>query len=238
MTRRRIGILQPGYLPWLGFFEQMDSVDVFVVYDDVAYDKQGWRNRNRIKTANGVLWLTVPVHADFSETPRILNVRIDNRRDWRKKHMRTIEQSYAKAPCAAAYLPPLRAVYDEPWERLVDLDVRFVRILAEALGIRSEVVRSSELGIEGDDRIDRLIRICRALDGAVFYEGASGRDYIDEERFLEAGVQVEYQSYAHPTYRQLHGEFVPYLSVVDLLLNHGPESLDILRSGAERSETS
>jgi len=233
-----IGILQPGYLPWLGFFEQLYRSDVFVILDDVQYDKQGWRNRNRIKTANGVQWLTVPVLVNFSQKPLICEVKIDNKPNWRKKHLETLRQSYAKAPFYRDYIELFQETYSRSWEYLVDLDMHFIEILAVRLGLKDKkIVRSSNLDV-GAGRIDRLVGICRAFQADVFYEGASGRNYIDEERFVRAGIKVEYQDYRHPGYRQLHEGFVPNLSVVDLLFNHGPESLSILTSGQESGGTS
>lgn len=224
----RIGILQPGYLPWLGFFEQMYKSDVFVIYDDVQYDKEGWRNRNRIKTANGAQWLTVPVHVRFEDHPLIYEIKIDNKSNWRKKHLQSIKQSYSKAPFYSKYIDIFEDAYAKDWGYLVDINMHFILKLADCLGVgNKKIVRSSSLGITGD-RIQRLIDICRMFDVDTFYEGAAGRNYIDDADFARHGIKVEYQDYKHPVYRQLYGEFIPYLSVIDLLFNHGDESLDIL----------
>lgn len=223
-----IGILQPGYLPWLGFFEQLYRSDLFVVYDDVQYDKQSWRNRNRIKTANGVQWLTVPVLLKFQEHPQVCEVRIDNSSNWRKKHLMSIRQSYARSPFFDAYIGIFEETFSRPWESLIDLDLHLMGRLAEALGIGGKkIVRSSALNLSGG-RIDRLIDICNHFNADIFYEGAAGAGYIDQEDFKRHGVEVKFQEYRHPTYSQLHGEFVPYLSVIDLLFNCGDKSLEIL----------
>lgn len=230
MGNRTIGILQPGYLPWLGFFEQMYKSDVFVIYDDVQYDKEGWRNRNRIKTANGIQWLTVPVHVKLSDMPLIKDVKIDNKENWRKKHLLSIKHSYSKARFYKEHIGIFEEAYSMDWEYLVDIDMHFILKLADSLGmVAKKIVRSS--GIEagrGGDRIERLINICKAFGADVFYEGASGRSYIDNSAFAVHGIKVEYQDYKHPVYKQLYGDFVPYLSVVDLLLNHGKDSLNII----------
>ena len=226
----RIGILQPGYLPWLGFFEQMHKSDVFVIYDDVQYDKNGWRNRNRIKTANGIQWLTVPVLRKFEQHPMIKDVLIDNTVNWRKKHLLSIKQSYAKAAFFKKYESMLDDAYSRSWDRLVDIDMFFILKFAESLGIDTKkIIRSSSLNIAGD-RIERLVKICLHFGADIFFEGASGRNYIDPEVFLTHGINVEFQNYLHPTYKQLYGDFVPYLSVVDLLFNCGDNSLSILAS--------
>lgn len=223
-----IGILQPGYLPWLGFFEQMYKSDVFVIYDDVQYDKEGWRNRNRIKTANGMQWLTIPVNIKFEQHPLIYEVKIDNTTNWRKKHLYSISQSYSKARFFREYFSIFEEAYSKEWEYLIDINMNFTLKLAQHLGMETKkVVRSSTLNIEGD-RIGRLVEICKLFNADIFYEGISGKNYLDEKYFVEQGIRIEYQDYKHPVYHQLYGDFIPYLSVVDLLFNCGDESLSIL----------
>lgn len=223
-----IGILQPGYLPWLGFFEQMHRSDVFVIYDDVQYDKEGWRNRNRIKNVNGIQWLTVPVYIKFENHPLINEIKIDNTANWRKKHLYSIKQNYSKAPFFRKYISIFEEAYAKEWEHLIDIDMYFIVKLASCLGMgNKKMLRSSTLNIKGD-RIGRLIKICKLFCADVFYEGVSGNNYIDEKYFMEEGIKVEYQNYKHPVYHQLYGDFIPYLSVVDLIFNHGDKSLSIL----------
>ena len=223
-----IGILQPGYLPWLGFFEQMYRCDLFVLYDDVQYDKEGWRNRNRIKTANGVQWLTVPVLMKFSDHPHITDIQINNEVNWRKKHLNSIRQNYGKARFFKNYEGLFEEAYSRNWDFLVNLDLYFIMKLAECLGMKEKrVLRSSDLPVKGE-RMERLIRVCKYLGADTFYEGAAGRNYIDEGAFLKEGILVEFQNYEHPVYPQLYGEFISHLSVIDLLFNHGGESLSIL----------
>lgn len=224
----RIGILQPGYLPWLGFFEQLYKSDIFVVYDDVQYNKHSWRNRNRIKTANGVQWLTVPVFVKFKEHPLINEVKIDNKSNWRKKHLLSIKQSYLKAPFYKEYVDIFEEAYSRNWGYLVDIDMYFITKLAECLGINSKkIIKSSTLNITGG-KVERLVRICKVFEADIFYEGAKGRNYLDEKYFTEHEIKVEFQDYKHPVYNQLYGDFVPYLSVIDLLFNQDKESLSIL----------
>lgn len=224
----RTGILQPGYLPWLGFFEQMYKSDVFVIYEDVQYDKHGWRNRNRIKTANGVQWLTVPILVKFEEHPLISEVEVDNKQNWRKKHLSAIQQSYSKAPFYKEYAGIFEEAYSRDWEYLIDIDMYFITKLSECLGMGSKkIIRSSTLDATGD-RVERLVNMCKMFKADTFYEGAAGRKYLDEKHFAGHGIRLEFQDYKHPVYNQLYGDFVPYLSVIDLLFNHGEESLAIL----------
>ena len=223
-----IGILQPGYLPWLGFFEQLYRSDVFVIYDDVQYDKHSWRNRNRVKTANGIQWLTVPVLLSFEEHPQVCEVRIDNSSKWRKKHLETIRQSYTRTPFFKEYIGIFEDTFAQNWEYLIDLDLHLIEKFSDALRIPGKpMIRSSSLGIQGG-RIERLVKICQHFKADTFYEGASGINYIDPAEFSQHGVNVTFQDYTHPEYKQLYGEFVPYLSAVDLLFNCGEQSLEIL----------
>ena len=214
-------ILQPGYLPWLGFFDQLRRADVFVYYDDVQYDKHGWRNRNRVKTQHGAAWLTVPVrHGGF---PTILDVEIDARAPWARKHIATIRQAYARAPHLDRYLPALEETLLRGWERLVDLDLACADLLASWLGIQTRIERSSTLGISGE-RSERLVGICRHFGAAKYVSGDAARTYLDVGLFERHGIAVEWQRYDHPTYPQLHGEFTPYLSMLDLILNCGDDA--------------
>ena len=217
-------VLQPGYLPWLGFFDQLRRADVFVYYDDVQYDKHGWRNRNRIKTQSGAQWLTVPVRHGGGDTfPRILDVEIDNRTPWARKHLSSVRQAYARAPFLGRYLPELEELLQRRWERLVDLDIACVALMAEWLGLRTRIERSSTLAISGE-RSARLVNICTNFGATTYLSGDSASTYLDVDLFRQQGIEVVWQHYTHPTYPQLHGDFVPYLSAVDLVLNCGAEA--------------
>lgn len=227
-----VGILQPGYLPWLGFFEQVYRCDVFVIYDDVQFDKGGWRNRNRIKTPGGPQWLTVPVLTKGKKFPLIKDVQINGSIPWQKKHIKSIKQNYSKAPFFDDYGLELIRIIDRPWKYLLDLDMELIYWLLNVLGIKTEMVLSSELQVEGK-RVDRLIGIIKKVGGRVFYEGAAGKSYINTDLFEQEGISVVFQDYKHPVYPQLYGDFVSHLSVIDLLFNCGPGSLDIIINQAE-----
>ena len=220
-------VLQPGYLPWLGFFDQLRRADVFVYFDDVQFDKHGWRNRNRIKTQAGLQWLTVPVRHSGLGLPRVMDVEIDARTAWPRKHVASLRQAYAKAPHTAEYLPQLADVLERKWERLVDLDVAVVEVIRGWLGLDRRIVRSSELGIDGRQS-DRLVRICRHFGARTYYSGASARSYLDLGLFDRHGIRVVWQDFVHPVYPQLHGQFMPHLSIVDLVFNCGAASMAVL----------
>ncbi len=232
-----LAILQPGYLPWLGFFDQVRRADVFVYYDDVQYDKHGWRNRNRVKSTSGEPhWLTVPVRHSGLEWPSVREVEIDRRTPWARKHMGTLRQFYGRAPFASRYLPELDELLHRPWERIVDLDLALIQKLCDWLSLTAPRYRSSELGVAGE-RTARLVALCQRVGADRYLTGDAARSYLDTDLFTRSGITVEWQAYRHPVYPQLHGEFVPYLSVVDLLLNCGDESGAILaRSGPEERD--
>ena len=231
---RTVVALQPGYLPWLGFFDQVRRSDVFVFLDDAQYDRRGWRNRNRIKGENGLpLWLTVPVRHEGIQ--RIMDVAIDNETPWARKHIRTIRQCYRRAPYVEHYLPELEELLQRGWASIAELDIAVAELMCGWLGVHTPFVRSSELGVPG--RLTELmLGFCRRFDATHYLTGDAAKAYLDVELLRTNDVTVIWQSYSHPEYPQLHGAFVPYLSGLDLLLNCGDESRDILARGAgERS---
>jgi len=225
-----VAVLQPSYMPWLGYFEQIDRADVFVYYDVVQYDKNGWRNRNRIKTARGVQWITVPVLHSNRRHQTNLEVEIDNRSDWARKHAETLRQAYARAPHVDRFLPEIASLLAQPWPRLVDLDIRLTAAICGWVGILTPTHRCSELDVAGD-RNERLLNICRHFGADRYISGDSAKNYLDLDAFARNGIDVEWQDYRPCPYPQLHGGFEPNLSVLDVLFNHGPGSLAIIRAG-------
>ncbi|MFZ1132843.1 MAG: WbqC family protein [Terriglobales bacterium] len=228
----KIAIAQPTYLPWLGYFDLLDQVDQFVLLDTVQFEKQSWQQRNRIKTPTGLLWLTVPVVFRGRLGQRIVDVEIRDPDFWRD-HLRAVELNYRRAPFFDRYYPPLQEVLSaSPGLRLAELTVTLVRWLVEDMGITTPIVRSSELAVDGK-RTELLGEICN-LSGATTYVSPLGSaDYLlDELPILTGrGVEVVFQHYEHPTYRQLFPPFQPYASVLDLLFNEGENSLAAIRSG-------
>jgi hypothetical protein len=224
-----VAIHQPHYLPWLGYLAKWAAADVFVFLDTVQYEKNGWQNRNRIRTADGAHWLTVPVHAHLG-TP-IAEVAIDTTQPWRARHLRAIEHAYARTAHLASHHGSLRALLDLDWRLLARLAVASAEWLAKAVGITTPARLASTLAADGGDATGRLVAICKAVGADTYLAGGHGARYMDGARFREAGISVLYQHYEHPVYTQQHGEFVPFLSGVDLLLTHGDESLSILRRG-------
>jgi len=218
-----LAVLQPGYLPWLGFFDQLLRCDVFVLYDDVPYDKHGWRNRNRLKSARGPQWISVPVLHSGRFGQRVLDVEIDGAAPWARKHLGTIRHLYAASSHLDAYLGELTGLLSRPWRMLVDLDVALIEQMCAWLDIQRAMLRASKLGIPGK-RSERLLRLCQHFGATRYLTGDAARSYLDVALFEAAGIEVTWQTFQHPVYPQLHGEFVPCLSALDLLLNCGKES--------------
>ena len=230
----RVVILQPSYLPWLGYFDQMYKSDVFVVYDDVQYDKNSWRNRNRIKTPQGWQWLTVPVLLKGRNFPLIKEVEINNDLPWGSKHLKSIVQNYRTARFYEDVIGGLEAILAREWKFLIDLNMECIVLLKRLLGFERKICFASELNIPKVGKTERLVEICRHFGADSFLEGDAGKSYIDDSLFTNAGITLEYQHYHHPTYEQLHGEFIPYLSVIDLLFNHGKESRQIVTAQLDK----
>lgn len=223
-------ILQPSYIPWRGYFHQVYKADLFIFYDDIQYDKHGWRNRNQIKTAQGKQWLTIPVHSKgVTEGVPIKDVRIDWSKPWASNHLKTLTFSYTKSPYFKDYLPLLESFYERQDEYIADFTIETTIRLSRELGITStRFLRSSELsGIEGQ-KTDRLIQILKQVGATHYISGPSARDYIELEKFDEANISLEYIAYDYPEYPQLYPPFDRGVSILDTLFMTGPRALDYI----------
>jgi hypothetical protein len=218
----KVAVLQSNYLPWRGYFDIIHDVDTFVFYDDVQYTVNDWRNRNRIKTANGPVWITVPVGNQNDR--RICDVELRDE-SWPRKHWRTIEQAYARAPHFGPIADFLRGVYTTRWPSLSDLNQTLVKAIAgEFLGIRTQFRDSREFRPDGR-KGDRLLNLLTEIGATEYVSGPAARHYLDLDAYRDAGINVVWKDYdSYPEYSQLHGPFVPNVSIVDLLANCGPAS--------------
>ncbi len=220
------GIHQLHYLPWLRYFDKIARADVFIVLDNIQYNKNGWQNRNKIKSVSGPLLLTVPVHAPLGYT--LDEVTIDETQLWRKKHWAAIQQSYRRAPYFADHEVFLKDVYAREWRTLNDLNRHMLEYYVRALNIQTRIVYSSELNVPGI-ATERLINLMRAVDADSYYSGAYALDqYLDAAQLEAAGIALQLQEWHAPVYSQFHEPFVPDLSVIDLLMHCGPASLDVI----------
>jgi hypothetical protein len=219
-------ILQPSYIPWRGYFDQINRADVFVFYDDVQYDKHGWRNRNQIKTAQGRQWLTIPVHSAgvVEKSVPIKQVEIDWSKPWNEAHWKALTFAYGRAPFFRMYAALLESFYRRQDIFLADLTIDLTVALARELGIsHTRFLRSSELEATGQ-KTDRLVQILSQVGADHYISGPSAREYIEIEKFTSAGITMEYMDYNYPEYPQLHPPFDPFVSILDLLFMTGPEA--------------
>jgi len=228
-------ILQPSYIPWRGYFDQIFRADLFIFYDDVQYDKRGWRNRNQIKTPKGKQWLTIPVNSRGAQTENIPihQIRMVWETPWSQNHLKALQHSYSKAPHFSHYLPLLEKFYQRRDEFLADFTIDFTIALVHELGnTHTSFMRSSEIkGIDGQ-KTDRLIQILQSVGGTYYISGPSARDYIEKEKFDSAGITLEYMEYNYPEYLQLYPPFDPYVSILDLLFMAGPEASNYILKGS------
>ena len=218
----KVAVIQSNYIPWRGYFDIMHDADVFVFYDDVQYTVNDWRNRNRVKTANGVVWLTIPV-GDQNDR-RICDVVIRDQ-TWSRKHWMTIEQSYHDAPGFARYSEFFRSVYTRSWESLSELNQTMIRAIAgDLLGIRTQIRDSRDFDLQGKGS-DRLLMLLKKMGATDYISGPSARSYLGAEWYARNGVRVHWKDYSsYPSYPQLHGAYAPDLSIVDLLMNCGEDA--------------
>lgn len=219
-------ILQPSYIPWRGYFDQIRRADVFIFYDDVQYDKHGWRNRNQIKTHQGKQWLTIPVHTKGVTNGTVIkDVRIDWTKPWAKNHLKSVSFAYGKAPCFEAYVPLLESFFARRDEFLADFTIETSMILARELGFTStRFMRSSEMPEIRGQKTDRVIHILKRVGATHYICGPSASSYMEPEKFDAAGITFEYMEYRYPEYLQLYPPYDPYVSVLDLLFMAGKDS--------------
>ena len=223
-----ISIHQPVYLPWLGFIEKVTSSEKFVFLDDVQFEKNGFQNRNKIRTYDGEMWLTVPVKVK-SQT-LLKDVKINYSVDWINKHKKSIIQNYKKAEFFDNYWLELEKIYDEKYEYLVELNIEIIKFLFNKLKIKTKTLFSSELHIS-DKGSNRILEICKILNADRYISGISGKKYLLIDDFERQKIKLEFQNFQHPTYEQVFDPFYPNMAMIDLLFNEGDNALKIIKKG-------
>jgi WbqC-like protein family len=218
---KRVAVHQPEHLPWLGYLDKARKADCFVFLDTVAFKKNYFENRNRIRTPQGWAWVNAPVLTKGRFGQSFLEVELNNRTRWKEVYFRTLQQNYSRTPYWKEYEPALKEIFDRSWTLLVDLNLTLIRFLWDAFSIATPVLRASDLGAEGK-KSELLLDICRKTDASVYLSGPSGKDYLQEPLFQAAGIQVEYHEFRHPVYTQAFKPFLPGMASIDLLLNEGP----------------
>ena len=224
-----IAIHQPHYLPWLGLVERAYQSDVFVILDNVPYSKNYFYNRNRIKGANGPLWITIPVLTKGNTGQLFTETRIVSGQDWRSTHLKSIESCYRKTPFFSEYFPYFEELYQKEWLFLADICEETFRFLLKCFGLKTTLQRASALHVQGKKE-DLLIEICEAVGAKRYLSGPDGKKYVDLARWRKEAISIDFQEYLHPVYSQLFGDFIHNLSAIDILFNCGEEGMKILTS--------
>ncbi len=233
-------IHQSMYLPWLGFFDKVKMADLYVIMDNVQFEKNYFYNRNkiRVKSEKGWQWITIPVKCHMNEPPYITDikdVKIDNSQIWAKKQWKAVEMAYQKATYFDSYSQFFKKVYEKKWENLADINFDTIMFLFKELGICCKVMNGSELKISKEFKKSDLVHeICRLTGTTKYIAGKMSLGYLDETKFKRDGIQITYQNYTHPAYEQLYKPFIPYMSIIDLLFNHGEKSMKIILEGTQK----
>jgi hypothetical protein len=223
-----LSVHQPQYIPWIGYFDKIAKSDHFVFLDTVEYKHREFQNRNKIRTDRGPLWLTVPVVTHGCGKQSVSQVLIDTQQDWQRKHWESIKFWYAKAPFFKDHREFLEDVYNaRTWERLMDLNVYIIKYLLDYLSISTAISFESKIKTSRT-KTERIIELCKKLQADTYLSGAGGKEYLEEDRFEEEGIALDYQKFNHPIYHQQfmnnEKDFLPYMSVLDLILNQGVDS--------------
>ncbi len=225
----RVGIHQPMYLPWSGLFDRISRCDLFILLDNVAYSKNYFLNRNKIKTAAGWAWLTIPVLMKGDSNKIIREVEINNKDNWRQKHWKSIYYAYKNSPYFEKYSDYFENFYQQDWKYLVEATASTMNYLLEVLKIDTPIMMASSMGVLGK-KDELILNICQEVGADEYLSGPDGRNYMNLELWERNKIKVQFHDYRHPEYPQLHRDFLPFLSAVDLLFNCGPDSLDIIRN--------
>lgn len=226
----KIGIMQPTFLPWIGYLGMIHSVDQFVFLDNVQFNKRSWQQRNKIKTSSGEFFLTVPVFKGKRED-LIKDVLINTEHFEIEKLLQTITQNYSKAPYFHDYFAEVKNIFLKKHTSLCELNIELIEYFTRIIGIKTPLRRSSSLRAMGT-KAELLSNICVELGSSLYLSAPGSKEYIEESTFFQdKNIDVIYHNYEHPRYRQLNGEFRPYMCILDLLFNEGKESLSIILSG-------
>jgi hypothetical protein len=231
LMEKRVAIIQSNYIPWKGYFDIINGVDEFILFDEAQYSKNDWRNRNRIKTPVGTMWLTIPVSLKGKFGQHISETEISGN-NWAQKHWKTLQQNYVKTPYFREYSPFFEELYALAAEEtlLSEVNYLFLRNICDLLGIRTRLSWSSEYNLI-DGKTDRLIGLCQQVGGIEYLSGPSAKDYLDESLFHNANMRVAWMDYSgYPEYRQLYPPFDHAVSIVDLIFNEGPNAPKFMKS--------
>ncbi|MCD7880978.1 MAG: WbqC family protein [Clostridiales bacterium] len=228
---KKVAILQSNYIPWKGYFDLINMVDEFILYDDMQYTRRDWRNRNKIKTFGGVKWLTIPVDVKGKFYQMINETRVMDHK-WAEEHWKSLHMNYARAPHFKELAPMLEDLYGQAagMDYLSDINYLFLTNICRYLGIETKITWSSDYTL-ADGKTERLVELVKSAGGGYYLSGPAAKDYIVDECFEQAGIQLDYMNYdGYPEYPQLHGDFVHTVSILDLLFQEGPDAPKYMKS--------
>ena len=227
---KRVAIVQSNYIPWKGYFDLINRVDEFILYDDMQYTRRDWRNRNKIKTPDGTAWLTIPVEVKGKYLQKINETRI-NDKNWCRKHWQTLVAYYSKASCFKLYKDLFEELYltcNE--EYLSRINYRFILAINEILGITTSIRWSGEFTLS-EGKTEKIIGICKDTNAGIYLSGPAAKEYFDEEIAERENIKVEWMDYSgYPAYSQLYPPFTHNVTVLDLIFNQGPDSKKYMKS--------
>ena len=225
----KVAINQSNYISWRGYFDMIKSVDLYILYDDVQYTRRDWRNRNKIKTAHGVKWLSIPVNVKGRYFQKIKETTISDK-SWNTKHLKTLKGSYSKAKFFKDVFPFIENLYlTANFETISEINFHFIRAICDFLNIKTEIVFSSSYDLTNQHKTDRLVDICKQAKATEYISGPLAKDYINEDKFNNEEIKLTWMDYSgYLDYPQLHGDFVQKLSILDLLFNCGEDSIKFI----------
>jgi len=228
---KKIAILQSNYIPWKGYFDLINSVDEFILYDDMQFTRRDWRNRNKIKSREGLLWLTIPVKAKGKYFQAIKDTEVNNR-GWVYKHWNSIFHCYGKAKYFDLYRERFENLFiNAKASFLSEVNYLFLTAICDILNITTKVSWSMDYKLLKEGRTERLIDLCKQADGVEYISGPTAKGYIDEDMFRESGLHLSYMDYSdYPEYEQLYPPFCHQVSVIDLIFNEGPSAKKYMKS--------
>lgn len=233
MNVKKVAISQSNYIPWKGYFDNIATVDEFVLYDDMQYTKRDWRNRNKIKTPNGLKWLTIPVDVKGKFFQKINETQIVDF-EWNKKHLEVLKQNYKKAKCYNEVWPFVEELYQNATQSTIsEINHYFLSKICNFLEIETKLSLSSNFQLIDNGKTERLVNLCQQLKADIYYTGSAAKDYMDETLFLNQNIEVRYYDYSgYNTYEQLHGDFEHGVSILDLIFNEGSDAKNFLKHKA------
>ena len=223
-----VTIHQPDFLPWLGFFDKLLTVDKIIIMDNVQFKKRYFENRNKIRTKQGWAWINTPVLTKGKFNQKIMDVKIDNSRPWQRKITSALKHNYGNATYWEAVGEELCELISKPYDRLVDFNLSVICFFMKKMEINLEYSLASTLDTDHSGS-GLILEICRKVKTVQYLSGRDGRNYLDEKEFIDNGIEIIYQDFKHPVYDHFMGHFMPEMSVVDLFFNHGRDSVDIIK---------